>query len=145
MKVFNGIILLLGLLLSAPAGNKEPQEISLIRLIANPEKFDGQLIKTIGFLRIEPEGTTLSVSFEDYQHGIAKNSVWIDLSADMNKNSELLDMNYVLVVGIYRAQQQGHMACCSGTVTEISRAMQWSQLKNPRRGKTHAIAKVDVH
>ena len=36
---------------------QEPTDVTLVRLIANPEKFDGQLIRVVGFLRSNLKGT----------------------------------------------------------------------------------------
>lgn len=135
MRIYSAIFITLGLLASPLVGHKEPQEISLVGLIGNPDKYDGQTVMVIGFLKIEPEGTTLSLSFEDYEHSISKNSIWIEASPEMLRNVESLDMNYVLLVGTYNSHKEGHMACCSGTLSGITRSMQWSQLKSPRREK----------
>jgi hypothetical protein len=40
-------------LLIAPMQAQEPTDVTLVQLIANPEKFDGRLIRVIGFLRLE--------------------------------------------------------------------------------------------
>lgn len=37
----------------------EPLHVSLIQLIANPEKYDGKQVAVVGFLRLEFEGNAL--------------------------------------------------------------------------------------
>ena len=54
------VILACVLVLLAPAVTplpaEDPADVSLIQLIANPQMFDGKLVRVIGFLRLEFEG-----------------------------------------------------------------------------------------
>jgi len=51
------LVCIIATLLVAPIQAQQPTDVTLIQLIANPEKFDGKLIRVIGFLRLEFEGT----------------------------------------------------------------------------------------
>lgn len=61
------------------------QDVSLIQLIAQPEKFEGKRVRFIGFLRIEFEGNAIYLHREDFDHGIEKNALWVAVPDDMTK------------------------------------------------------------
>src|SRR5438105_15964932 len=90
-------------LLAAPMQAQEPTDVTLVRLIANPEKFDGKLIRVIGFLRLEFEGNVLYLHREDYENAILGDGIWVDVTPVVTKQSATLNMNYVLLKGTFSA------------------------------------------
>jgi len=80
----------------------KPENVSLIQLIASPEKFDGKMVSLVGFLGIEPEDARVYLSREDYQQYIPGNGVWVDVNKDMLRNVEDIDLHYVVLVGIFK-------------------------------------------
>jgi len=77
--------------------------VSLIRVIANPNGFDGQPIKVIGFLAPGGEldmSVGLFVSEADGRNHIVPNS--IDLDVDERKVKNLME-GYVTLTGTYHA------------------------------------------
>lgn len=60
-----------------PGPDDTVQDVSLIQLIAQPEKFEGKRVRFIGFLRIEFEGNAIYLHREDFDHGITKNGLWL--------------------------------------------------------------------
>jgi len=116
-------------LLLAPIQAQEPTDVTLVRLIANPEKFDGKLIRVIGFLRLEFEGNVLYLHREDYENAILGNGIWVDVTPLMTKQRGTLNMNYVLLEGVFSAGDRGHMGMWSGTIKEIRRAELWRSVK----------------
>jgi hypothetical protein len=54
------------------AGVPNAELVSLVRLMATPEKYDGKAVQVVGFLRLEFEGNGLYLHQEDYEHGITK-------------------------------------------------------------------------
>jgi len=99
--------------------------VTLVQLIANPEKFDGKLVSVIGFLRLEFEGNVLYLHREDYDHAILGDGIWVDVTPEMTKHKESLQMHYVLLVGIFDSKDRGHMGMWSGSLTKIQRAEAW--------------------
>ena len=61
-----------------PIEAEKPVHVTLVRLIANPEKFDGKLVRVIGFLRLEFEGNVLYLHREDYENAILGDGIWVD-------------------------------------------------------------------
>jgi hypothetical protein len=119
--IFAVVALVLTLPLPLPA--EEPDDVSIIQLIAAPSTFDGKLIRTIGFLRLEFEGDALYLHQEDFKHAIRQNRVWVDIPSDF-KNYSKLSMNYVIVEGVFNAKNR--------ELQKIRRADIWSRLSEPR-------------
>lgn len=106
------------------------QDVSLLQLIADPEKFDGRPVRFIGFLSIEFEGDAVYLHREDFDHGISKNGLWIDIPSDMTNNQKHeVNMQYVICAGVFRAGNRGHLDMFSGAVTNVRRLEFWSHLK----------------
>ena len=117
------------LLLVAPLVGRvkaeEPVDVTLVQLIANPQQFDGKLIRVIGFLRLEFEGNVLYLHREDYENAILGDGIWVDVTPEIKKRSKTLNMNYVLLEGIFSSHDRGHMGMWSGAILKISRAELW--------------------
>jgi hypothetical protein len=117
-----------------PGPDDTVQDVSLIQLIGQPERFDGKPIRFIGFLRIEFEGNAIYLHREDFDHGISKNGIWIDIPADMTKHQkDEVNMHYVICSGVFRAGDHGHMDMSSGAITSVRRLELWSD--EPRSKK----------
>ena len=116
-------------LLVAPIQAQEPTDVTLVRLIASPEKFDGKLIRVIGFLRLEFEGNVLYLHREDYENAILGDGIWVDVTPVVTKQSATLNMNYVLLEGVFSAGERGHMGMWSGTIKQVRRAQLWRAVK----------------
>jgi hypothetical protein len=126
------LIFLSAILLVVPMHAQEPTDVTLVRLIADPDKFDGKLIRVIGFLRIEFEGDVLYLHREDYENAILGNGIWVDVTPGMGRQKPLLNMNYVLLEGVFASKDHGHMGMWSGAIKSIRRAEVWSPAKHPR-------------
>jgi hypothetical protein len=79
----------------------QPINVSMINLIADPEKFDGKVISVDGFLAIESEDARLYLSQEDYRHYIPENGIFIDVNKVVSKNMEKVDGHYAGLVGVF--------------------------------------------
>lgn len=114
---------------------ESPVYVSMVKVIANPEKFDQRVVSLVGFLRVEAEGTALYFSAEDYQHGVSENALHVQLTDQIRKDVEKLDMNYVRLEGAFDARHLGNLPFPSGEITRLSRCDLWSQLDHPRAQK----------
>ena len=124
------------LLLASTGGAEirhDAKHVPLLRLIATPERFDGVLVRTIGFLWLEFEGDALYLHREDYENGITKQSVWLDLPSAQSAEQRRLRGNYVLVEGVFVAGRSGHLGLHAGEIGKINRLELWSQPGKPRR------------
>jgi len=117
-----------------PGPDDTVKDVSLIQLIAQPERFDGKPVRFIGFLRIEFEGNAIYLHREDFDHAISNNGVWVDIPTDMTKHQrDEVNMHYVICAGVFRADNRGHMDMFSGAITNVRRLEFWSD--EPRSTK----------
>jgi len=131
-------ILLMMLAFAVCQADSEPNPpvVTMIQLIANPDRYNGKEVTLIGFLRMGSEGDTLYLSSEDYRHD-TPNGLRLERSPDMMRNREVLDLNYVLVVGTFRAASSGpsRIVLWAGSITNVTKSMLWSDMRNPRSEK----------
>lgn len=99
----------------------------MIQLIANPEQYDGSPIRVIAFLNLEFEGTALYLHREDYEKSLASNAIWISLTDQQVNSSKKLSRGYVLVEGVFRAKDRGHLGMFSGSVERVTRIQSWER------------------
>jgi len=131
MRVIAAVCLLFSTLLAGPTKAEEPINVTMVQLIANPERFDGKLIRVIGFLRLEFEGDVLYLHREDYEQALLGDGIWVDATPEIKKNSKDLNMHYVLFEGVFSSKDKGHMGMWSGTITQIRRAERWIAAARP--------------
>ncbi len=105
----------------------EKFNISLVKLIANPEKYHGKTMQIIGFLNLEFEGNAIYLHKEDFDHSLSDNAIWVDTSGDFLKKKKLSDYNrrYVIMQGTFDMNRQGHMGLFGGTINNITRLDVW--------------------
>lgn len=104
----------------------DPTDVSLINLIATPEKYQGKIVRVVGFLNLEFEGNAIYIHKEDYEHALLKNAIWVELSRDEAvKNSKTFSKKYVILVGIFEMKDTGHMGMFSGAIKNLSRLDLW--------------------
>ena len=129
------IVLMIGLFVwNAGLGAKKPAKqddtshylVSLIRVIANPNEFDGQRLLILGYLNYSYPDTGVGayVSEVDGRNEITPNS--IDLHGD-DKKLEGLVGKYVLFSGIYHAPSP--RAAYNGYFDQITESEQWNPSK----------------
>jgi hypothetical protein len=101
----------------------EDFNISLIKLIANPEKYNGKTIRVKGYLNLEFEGNALYFHKEDYDKGMNKNSIWIDIPKEIHEKATFQNCSkqYVIIEGKFDMNNNGHMSMFSGAITKITR------------------------
>src|ERR1035441_6823312 len=115
--------------LVVPIQAQEPTNVTLVQLVANPEKFDGRLNRVIGFLRLEFEGNVLYLHREDYENAILGDGIWVDVTPAITKQSATLNMNYVLLEGVFSSSDRGHMGMWNGAIKQIRRVQLWRSVK----------------
>lgn len=106
--------------------NRYAIKVSMVQLLAAPEKYDGKLIRVIGVGNLEFEGNYLSLSKEDHTYH-AGNSIWIELDEKAVSYDEAQEHNgrYVIVEGVFDKDGRGHLGMFFGTIKNISRYELW--------------------
>ena len=128
MVTCTGFVFINLLSVGQPTSGLAPTNVTMIQLIATAEKYDGKLIRVIGFLSIEFEGNALYLHQEDYEQNISRDAVWVDIGSEMAKQKEVLNKHYVLLEGTFSANERGHMGAFGGAIKDVERAV-----RNPTR------------
>jgi hypothetical protein len=110
------------------------QDVSLIRLIANPEVNKGREVRVMGYLNLEFEGDALYLNKSDYDQSISKNALWIQMSHDSLNMPDIkkCSKHYVLLEGTFNTME-GHMGMFSGSIENITRLEVYEGLPGPPR------------
>jgi len=94
--------------------------VSIVSLIANPEKYEDKRISVTGFLHIGFEDTAIYLHQDDYQNSITQNGLWIFLPNNTDSISDFpggcQSNRYVQVIGTFSTKFKGHMGAWSGSI-----------------------------
>ncbi len=148
MRRFAAIIALMSVVAVAPARDQQqhPQRLSLVQLIANPEKYDGKLVSVVGFLSFGGvDGDGLYLHKVDYDNGIDANCLAVDRTKQMLREREKLYDNYVLIVGVFRRRELPPDYVSTGTITNIQECRLWSQPDHPFAQRVKEIQPHSPH
>jgi hypothetical protein len=99
--------------------------VDMVALIAAPERYEGKIIRTVGFMSIEFEGDALYLHEEDYRYGLTKNSFALRLSESQRKQFKDLSLRYVLIEGTVFANGLEKTGKWSGAIGNIIRLEAW--------------------
>lgn len=127
------------LFLAGPLGlaQQQPNLVSLIQIIASPEKFDGRLVTAQGLLVLgeHPEFVgqqpILYVHDEDARNQLFANAVWITPSDQMRHDREKIDRMYVTITGLFHASHSDSDHFVPGTITQIQTCTVQSDPNHP--------------
>jgi len=95
------------------------QKVSLISLIANPEKYDGKPIAVIGFLSLAFESKVLFMNKDDYDAGLGINGIWVEISNPEHYQNN--NKHYVIIEGVFDFNNKGHLSGYIGAIDKITR------------------------
>jgi len=117
-------ILLLVFTVYGEAADQRPKEISynvsIIRLIACPEKYDGKRVTVRGFLRLGFEDIALYMHREDYERSLLANSIYVSLTEKQIEKFRKYDRQYVVITGVFTRCDETQFVCpFSGHIREI--------------------------
>ena len=104
-----------------PSASTEVVDLSIINLITTPERYNGKLVRIIGYVELQFEGTSIYLS--KYANASAKNGLWLD-SVDP-KIWPKYNKKYCLIEGTFNSNNQGHMGMWSGAIENIQRFEVW--------------------
>lgn len=93
--------------------------VSIVELIARPERFDAKRVRAIGYVHFGFEGNGIYLHREDYEHDLYANGLWVTLGAGVAPTN--CQDRYVVVDGTFRAGMRGHMGLWSGAIVDITR------------------------
>lgn len=106
------------LLLTGPLVAQRPT-VSLVQLLANPEKFDGQVVRFHGVTNIEFEGEAVYLSKEHWKHTVTSCALWLDISEELRESRKWTNGRYMVLEGTFDKGNRGHMGLFMGTLKDI--------------------------
>lgn len=95
--------------------------VSLIQLIATPERFDGKLVGVIGFCNLEFEGDALYLHREDFESSLLRNAVALQVPPSLRAQRKELSGQYVIVEGRFEAPEPGGANIWAGYLEGVRR------------------------
>jgi hypothetical protein len=136
-----GLMLLtagVGVSVGAPKKHPKPINVGMIALLASPQKYNGKIIQTIGFLHIGRmrEDDSLWLHEEDGQFFLYENSFALDLSDDQRKQFAHLNHTYVLIEGTLHSIGPEGTKMNSGIIVQITRLDGWQPYRPSLPGTT---------
>ncbi|MCL5990660.1 MAG: hypothetical protein M1419_00975 [Bacteroidetes bacterium] len=102
----------------------EPAEIvSMISLIANPEKYHGKIIRVVGYLYLEFESNGIYFHKEDFDKGTF-NGFWVSIPLNYKTPYKKLQIEfnhkYVIIQGTFDMNDKGHLGDWYGSIKYIT-------------------------
>lgn len=124
-------LILLALLVASPEAPR-CQEVSMVKLLAAPEKYDGRSVCVIGLLSLEFEGDAIYLHEEDYKHHLFQNALAVERNERLMRDSEKLNGKYVLIMGKFSSAPTGGPPF-PGYITQVNSWLEWSDPASPAR------------
>ena len=143
-RTFNILILALSVAMlvsitgygSAASEPRNTQEISMIQLIANPDKFDGKSISVTGFFAPNWEGDSLYHDDNAYSNSVVSDSIWLDRTEHAPEfKKEELELKYVKIMGTFHLGDRGRLRGRVGGISDIKMCVLVSDPSKPRLGR----------
>lgn len=110
------------LLLATIALAQKSPTVSLIALIASPERYDGKQVVVSGYMYLQRERSALYLAKADFQHALFKDAFYLEVPNQMGERIYRLNGCYVEITGTFDGKHIGHMGAFSGEliVKEVS-------------------------
>jgi hypothetical protein len=103
----------------------EPTIVGMVALLAAPQKYNGKIIRTWGFLNLRSDDNAIFLHKEDCQVPLLKNSFGLDLTEEQEKQFKSLNQTYVMVEGTLHSAGPDGPASNSGTLVHITLVHGW--------------------
>lgn len=102
------------------------EQTSIIRILANPDSFDGKRVSVIGFFHFEFEESAIYLHQVDSDQAISQNAFWVLLPKGLSREAaEKLNNHYVICEGQFSAKAHGHMSVYPGEISDIRAIHIW--------------------
>jgi hypothetical protein len=105
----------------------------LIKLIANPDKWNGKRVRVMGYLHLEFEGNGIYVSKADFDNDVVKNGLWVTLDENQKEQAKDANDGYVLIEARFDGNNYGHMGLWSGALWDVTRVMSYKNTSRKAR------------
>lgn len=109
------------------------ENVSLVSLISNPEKYHNKTIRVKGYVKFEKEGEAIYINEDDYMFFISKNGLALNINY-----KRLIEMDisysakgYAIVKGVFNKNSLGHYNSFSGSIGKIE-YIDWLEGRNDK-------------
>ncbi len=102
-----------------------PISVGMVALLASPQKYDGKIIRTWGFLNLRPDDNAIFAHEEDCQIPLYKNSFGLDFTEAQERQFKSLNQTYVIIEGTMHSKGADGPALDSGTLVHITMVHGW--------------------
>ena len=102
--------------IGASGGQREPEPVSIVQLLATPARYEGRLVQVRGVAHFEFEESALYLHREDADHMNSANGLWLEAGG----HDDLSDV-FVLVEGRFTARSHGHLGAWPGEIDHVTR------------------------
>lgn len=100
-----------------------PLRVPMAAVLANPERYDGQVVEVSGFLNLEFEGDALYQGRADFDAMLTGNALWVDGPKFQEPAARrALRRHFVSVTGRFNAGRHGHGGLFAGQLDDVSMA-----------------------
>ena len=98
-----------------------PIPVSIISLIATPERYHGQLVFLTGWVSIGYRTRAIYYSSERSRLDFGPDSIWLEFSEELTKTRKVDTYNghYVMLKGVFDKDNHGEMGIYQGAITDI--------------------------
>ena len=105
-----------------PPSGEEARAVSMIQLIANPDRYEGRLVRLIGVAHFAMEESALYLHREDAETLNSNNAVWLGASPGLTEEEyKALSGAFVVVEGRFTAKAHGHLGAFPGELESVRR------------------------
>jgi hypothetical protein len=97
--------------------------LSMVNLIATPERFDGEMVQVRGYIHMEAGYDGIYMHEDDYKNKITANALWVEFDEEFSESRNRLDHNdkYVIIIGEFKQSDKGKGDNFSGSIKKIIR------------------------
>jgi|HubBroStandDraft_2_1064218.scaffolds.fasta_scaffold121249_2 hypothetical protein len=100
--------------------------VSMIRVLANPQEFDGKRVAVVSFLGLHKDGNMHYLHREDEEMALYKNGLTVDFDSPLTPDDMArMNMHYVYLGGVFDARNQGTGLGSSGTIKNAVNVVLW--------------------
>jgi hypothetical protein len=97
--------------------------VSLVQLLATPERFEGALVEVSGFLEVDFESTALYLHREDQENRLLANALWVGPSEPIETARKAIHLQYVTLAARFTSKKRGHMGLFPGSLESATWVM----------------------
>jgi hypothetical protein len=109
------------------SANPDAVDVSIIKLISNPDQYDNKIVRVIGVGNLVFEGNSVYFNKDDLIFNVSKNGLWIELGENSTPYDTAKTFNgkHIIIEGTFNKDNTGHFGMWSGAIENISRYELW--------------------